>query len=490
MAPEYKYPVEDYAHEALARRSAKRELHKYIQFTSPNYKVSAFSEMVCDACDRFLDRMRSGKRPVLILQAPPQHGKSEIVSRKLPAFVMGRDPSLRIAGASYAEKLATTMGQSVRRNLASAEHQKLFNHSITRGRYDTNRIGEFTAPGGSGSYIGVGVGAGLTGLPVDLGIIDDPTKDQQEALSPVTKESHWSWYQSVFTTRLSENSGQIIMATSWAEDDLPARVAKHFLDNDPTRLMYLRFPAINLPGETGYDPDLPQGALCPNLHSIEKLRETKALMSDYWWSALYQQRPKPVGGTVFKDEFIQYYLPKQLPARFDRIIISVDATFKDTDGTDFVSVQVWGKFGANCYLLAQTLKRMGFRDTLTAILAMRDRFSMCQEVLIEDKANGPAIIDMLKGSIPGVIPIEPDGSKLARAHAMTWVWEARNIFLPHPDVSPWIKHFTGELTSFPNAAHDDQVDALTQAVRHLYPLFEKLNINPEALRLAAMMVRQ
>ena len=468
--------------ELLRRRGARRQLAAYIGFTSPKYKQSGFSAAVCAALDMFIDDMQAGRRPILVLQAPPQHGKSEIVSRKLPAFILGRFPDWRVGGASYSDELANAMAQDVRRNLADDRHKKLFPQPEEKRRYDVNRTGEFTAPGGSGGYLGVGVGAGLTGRPLDIGIIDDPVKNEKEALSPTVKEGHWNWYQSVFTTRLSENSGQIIMATSWAEDDLPGRVMSHF-KGDP-RLTVLRFPAINMRGEVGYNPQLPEGPLVPELHSLAKLQETKGLLSDYWWAALYQQNPRPLGGNVFKEDGVRYYLPKDLPAKFDKVLASWDCTFKDTDGTDYVVGQVWGKAGANSYLLAQVRQRMSFTKTVREVVTLREAWPRTREILIEDKANGPAVIDTLKASVPGIIPIEPDGSKLARAHAVTSYWEAGNVWLPHPDIAPWVKDLVAELTTFPASANDDQVDALTQALRRLYPLFNKLKITQEAINKA------
>ena len=470
------------AAELLRRREARRQLAAYILYTNPKYKQSGFSASVCAALDLFLDDMQAGKRPILILQAPPQHGKSEIVSRKLPAYILGRFPDWRVGAASYSDELANAMAQDVRRNLADDRHRKLFPQPAEKRRYDVNRTGEFTAPGGAGGYLGVGVGAGLTGRPVDIGIIDDPVKNEKEALSPTVKEGHWNWYQTVFTTRLSENSGQIIMATSWAEDDLPARICKHF-NGDP-RLTVLRFPAINLPGEVGYNPNLPQGPLVPELKSLAFLQEVKSLFSDYWWSAMYQQSPRALGGNVFKEEGIRYYLPKDLPAKFDKVIASLDATFKDTDGTDFVVFQVWGKLGANSYLLEQSRARMSFTKTISEVVRLKRDHPRIRQFYVEDKANGPAVIDALKGIVSGLIPVEPDGSKLARAHAVTHVWEAGNVWIPHPELAPWVKDLVAELTAFPAAANDDQVDAMTQALRQLYPLFNKLKISQEALNKA------
>lgn len=484
------------AYEQLERRrNGRASLLDYISYTMPHYKRSEFSIIVCAALDKFIRDVKAGRRPVLILQAPPQHGKSEIVSRKFPAFVLGLDNTLRVAGASYNDEFANNISQEVRRNLASPEHQRLFPTPGGKRKYDVNRMGEFTAPGGTGSYLSVGVGSGLTGRPVDIGIIDDPIKDQKEALSETTKENHWNWFQSTFLTRLSERSGIIVMATQWAEDDLPSRVIDFYQTNDDARLTVLRFPAINAENELNYQPQLKQGALVPELHSLAQLLEIKSLLSDYWWSALYQQSAKALGGNVFKEIGIQHYLPKDLPERFDQVVDSWDCTFKDTDGTDFVVGQKWGKRGANSYLLAQIRARMGFTETAAAVERLQNQSPRPHQILIEDKANGPAVIDFLKKTVPRLVAVEPDGSKLARAYAVTSVWESRNVFLPHPEYAPAVmlesgkpgslKIFTSEITIFNAGANDDQVDAMTQALRHLYPLFGRLSISKEALKNAA-----
>ena len=464
----------DAAREILARRKARRTIGEYIRYTSPIYIHSTFSTAVCDALDKFILDVQANKRPILVLQAPPQHGKSEIVSRKLPAYLLGRFPGWRIGAASYSDELANTMAQDVRRALASHEHQHLFPAPTEKDKYAISRIGEFTAPGGTGSYLSVGVGSGLTGRPLDIGIIDDPTKDAAAALSETIKEGQWAWYQSVFTTRLSEKSGQVIMATSWAQDDLVGRILEQYRENP--RLTHLRFPAINSPDETGYDPLLPSGALCPELRTLEFLHEQKSLSSDYWWAALYQQNPQPMGGNVFKHDGLRFYSPKDLLQRFDKVINSWDCTFKDTDGTDFVVGQAWGKLGANSYLLHQIRARMSFSETVKRVIELRDLWPQTTEILIEDKANGPAVIDVLRAQVPGILAVEPDGSKLARAHAITWVWEAGNVWIPQEQIISWVRGFITEITMFPAAAHDDQVDAMTQALRHLYPLYGRLKI--------------
>lgn len=450
----------DAARELLRRRHARRSLLEFIRYINPEYIVSDFSIMVCAALEKFISECAAGLRPVLILQAPPQHGKSDIVSRYLPAFVFGHQQEMRIAGLSYSKDLATDMNRDVQRIMMSVEYHALFPNSSLNARRAVNvdveakRNSEtFELVGHKGTYIGQGVGGPLTGKRVDFGIIDDPIKNSKEALSPAVKESIWKWYGSTFLTRLSKNAGHIVMATRWATDDLSGRI---LAANPKAKL--LSFPAINEQGE----------ALIPELHPADKLLEVKEILGDYFWSAMYQQSPKTIGGAIFKDEGVRYYLPKDLPAKFDKVIQSWDMTFKDSEGTDYVAGQVWGKAGANSYLLGRRKERMSFTKSKQAVKDMTAQFPQAMRKLIEDKANGPAIIDSLRDEIHGIIPVEPDGSKIARAHAVTAVWEAGNIWLPHPDIAPWVKEFVDEVTTFPAGAHDDEVDAMTQALRDLY----------------------
>lgn len=450
------------AKELLRRRRARSNLQDFILYVNPDYIVSEFSRQACGEIDQFLDDLVAGKRPVLLFGAPPQHGKSDIVSRYLPAYALGKYPNLRIGGLSYAKELAAAMNLDVQRIMTSDAYAILFPKSKigrapgaqVQARQNSTQFG-LADPTLKGSYVGQGVGGPLTGKPLDLGIIDDPIKNAKEALSPTTKEGIWNWYTTVFLTRLSQRSGQIIMATRWAEDDLSGRVKKKF---GAKRIKEMMFKAISDAGK----------ALVPALHSLEKLLEVKSVMSDYFWSALYQQSPKPLEGSIFKPEGLRYYRLADLPKKFDRVIISLDATFKDVQSSDYVVFQVWGKAGANSYLLHQVRARMSFTKTCQTFKDLVALYPQARRKLVEDKANGPAIIDTLKSTISGIVPVEPDGSKAARAHAMTAEWEAGNVWIPHMDEQPWVQGFVDEITTFPAAANDDQVDAMSQAIRDLY----------------------
>lgn len=443
----------------LQAEQARRNMASFVSFTKEDYGHNAFSLPVCLALDTFLADVAAGLRPVLVLQAPPQHGKSELVSRRFPPYVFGRYPDMRIAAASYAADLAQDMNRDVQRIMLEDRYHAVFPDSALNPKRVVTMEGQalrnadrFDILGHRGYYICAGVGGPLTGKSVDIGIIDDPIKNMKEARSAAYKKAVQSWYNTVFLTRLSRRSGHIIMATSWAVDDLAATVAKA----NP-RARVLKFPAITEDGQ----------ALCPELHPLDKLLETKANLTPAEWSALYMQSPVQEGGNIFQEDWIRRWNRATLPKHFDEMIQSWDMTFKNTDGSDFVVGQVWGRKGVYYYLLAQVRDRMGFTDSRSSVKTTSAMFPMATAVLIEDKANGPAVIDALRDNVPGLLPIEPDGSKVARAHAVTALWAGGNVLIPEDDAFPWVKDFVTELISFPAGGHDDQVDAMTQALRYL-----------------------
>ena len=193
---------------------------------------------------------------------------------------------------------------------------------------------------------------------------------------------------------------------------------------------------------------------------------------------MYQQRPAPDEGAIFNRNWFKYWTTP--PDRLDRVVMSWDLTFKDTAGTDFVVGQVWGQVGAQAWLLDQVRARLGFVATCDEFSKMAAKWPQAMEKLVEDKANGPAVIDTLKRSIPGIVPVEPDGSKTARAHAVTPLFEAGNVFFPDKSIAPWVADLEAELTVFPASVHDDQVDALTQALRRMFKT-SPMTINPAML---------
>lgn len=437
----------------------------------PAYKHSALSVAVCRAVDTFIDELIAGARPILMLTCPPQHGKSSLISRCLPPYLFGRLngilPNTRIATVSYADALA-------QRNRRDAKG--IMNEPIYRAIFPATSLIDFKGidnvsdglqvPGG-GWLKAVGIGGPLTGFSVDVGIIDDAVKNAEQALSDNIQERNRDWYDSVFSTRLQQVSGQLIIGTPWSINDLIAYIRK--LHGSDKNFKLLSFPALNYPDEIGYRPDLPQGALVPRLHSEEKLREMKKYMADFWWSAMYQQSPMSEHGAIFKKQYTQYYRRAELPKQWKRTVISVDATFKDLKSSDYVCVGVWGhSLDDKAYLLDWRREKLGFTATANAIIDLKNKYPHAARIYIEDAANGPALIDMLSKKIVGIEAIPPLGSKEARAHAVSWVWENGQVMLPHPDERPGIVPVVAEITSFPDVQNDDAVDMMDIALHQMF----------------------
>lgn len=197
------------------------------------------------------------------------------------------------------------------------------------------------------------------------------------------------------------------------------------------------------------------------------LEQKKRMMGSYVFACQMLQNPISDGGNIFRREWVKFYLPHELPDRFDRWVQSWDMAFKGNEDSDFVVGQVWASKQANIFLLDQVRDRMSFTATKKAVLELSRKWPKTYQKLVEDKANGPAVMDALQDTVSGLKPVEPYGNKVARAHAVTPIWESGNVYLPHPSVAPWIEEFLMELIHFPIVANDDQVDAMTQALNEM-----------------------
>lgn len=448
--------IQQAAQELLNRRRARRSLLEFILYIDPEYVVSDFARDVCAALEQFLADQQAGLRPILVLQAPPQHGKSQIVSRYLPAWLFGQNPDLSIGGLSYAKDLASDMNRDVQRIMFSPEYLRLFPDAALNAKrvvtveVEAKRNSDvFEIVGRKGRYVGSGVGGPLTGKRLDIGIIDDPIKNAQEALSQVVKDGVWNWYITTFTTRLSKNSGQIIMATSWAQDDLSGRVIK-----SSTRAKVLKFPAISHDGK----------ALVPQLHPIEKLLETKALMSDYFWSAMYQQSPIAMGGNMFKTDEFRFY--EHLPKLKWRAMWG-DTALKTKEQNDYSVFQCWGEsWDGQAVLIDQIRGKWEAPELLTQARSFWLKHKAGEGVLrafnVEDKASGTGLIQTLsKEGIP-IIGIQRSVDKITRAMDAIPLIQSGNVLLPKD--APWLSDYLSEFAAFPNGKHDDQVDPTMDAL--------------------------
>lgn len=445
----------------LKRRASRQSFSAFITFTKKDYLLGWVHKEICDKLDKFLEDVQNKKSPRLIICLPPRSGKSEIVSRRFPAYAFGRNPELQIIATSYSSDLSQRFNRDVQRIIDDEAYFEVFPETTlagkkanaeTRGSYiRTSDL--FEIVGHTGVYRSAGVGGGITGQGADILLIDDPLKDRAEANSATIRNSIWDWYTSTAYTRLSPGGGVIVMCTRWHLDDLIGRLIENMNSGAGDTFTVINYPAI---AENDEPHRLKGEALHPERYDLNQLEKIRKTIGSRDWAALYQQHPIPDGGSIFKAEWIKYWTDTSVPPQFDQQLISWDMTFKDSKNSDYVVGQVWGKKGADFYLLDQVRGQWDFVKTREMFLLLAKKWPRATRKLVEDKANGSAIISELQKTVSGIIPITPKESKEARASAVTPFFEAGNVYIPDPDRTPWVSVFEAELFNFPAGAHDDQ----------------------------------
>lgn len=453
-------------------RNADKKLICYTQHTMPSYKVNWHHRVIAEKLEKWIH----GVIPNLMIFTPPRNGKSELVSVRGPSFCLGVNPDHQVVIASYGSSLANKHNVAAQRVMDLKKYRELFPATRIPGeeaksqRY--KRKADLVECIKRRGYLrSVGVGGAITGEGFTRGVIDDPFKNRKEADSPVTRGAVWDWYTSTFYTRAERNAGKLLTLTRWHEDDLAGRLLKQMKHGGKFAEQWevLSLPAIKIGEPSEFDPRQEGEPLWPwkyPLNTLYGMRETMGGEQGRDWQALMQQRPRTEGGQIIQRRWWKFYQIK--PATFDEVVMSIDCNFKDKSkqkSGSYVVIQVWGRIGADKYLLDQWREKCGFVDTVNAIKRMKSKWPSAYRIYIEDKANGPAVIDTLKGDISGIIPVEPDGSKEARLYAVSAQIQSGNVYLPED--APWVHDYIEEHSAFPNGTNDDQVDATSQALRKL-----------------------
>ncbi len=310
-------------------------------------------------------------------------------------------------------------------------------------------------------------------------------------MSPAVRRDFQTKYVSTIFSRLSKHARQIIIQTRWAEDDPIGWMLQQQAEGNGQSWEY-----VNLTGLAPHPDEIPEEehplffpdplgrqpgeALCPELHPAEQLEMAQRLDPDQFW-ALFQGRPTSPTGGLFSETWWQFWELGDLLCvqdhtgawvypgrqRWERCFQSWDMSFRDTDSSSYVVGGVWGVRGANKYLLDVVRKRMGLEDTIEAVEALKARWPITQEIVIEAKANGPRVIERLRSKIPGLVPHVPEGPKEVRAAAQTYHVRGGNVYLPRPERYAWVRPFIRELAGFPRGRFNDQVDMLVQAMEFL-----------------------
>lgn len=422
-------------------------------------------------------RVADGELPRLMVELPPRHFKSTIFSRFLPGYFLRKFPDRTWGQGANTQTLAAEFGEAAR-DYYLASGGSLHPSSTGKDRWKT--------AGGLGGFWAAGVGKG-TGLPADFLNVDDPIKGREEAESAAYRRQLYNWWSTVLNTREEPGGIKLITHTRWAEADLIGWLLTQVeqLERDgngdaaePWHVISLPLiaePIVKpLPALVTREADdrEPGQALDPSRYDEEWARKKRLNTPDRDWEALYQQRPTPGKGTIFTSEMFRFYGTAErpgefgdaiLPERFARRLASIDCTFKDSAGTDMVAITLWGQDAAGLWLLDIVNQRLDFSATMDTIAALWLVWAF-GELLVEDKANGPAVISALKRAAAGftVHAVNPLGGKTSRANAATPQFNQGRVWFPRRHALT--ATVTSQLVKFPGDTFDDLVDSVTQAV--------------------------
>lgn len=409
-----------------------------------------------DVLNRRLMEVAAGRIRRLLVQLPPRHGKSELVSRYFPAWYLATHPEHRFMLTGYGNEFAETWGRASR-DILTEWGPRLYgvqvsNTSSAADRWDLHKH--------RGGMITAGVGGQVTGYGSHILVIDDPLKDRREADSQHARDLLWKWYTDTIYPRLEPRARVILCMQRWHHDDLAGRLLKASESGGD------RWHVLNLPALAEEDDQmgrLPGEALWPERFPVEELARIRANMSPRGWISQYQQRPAAEAGATFRQEWTAHRY-RELPM-LNRRVMAIDTAFKTGISHDYSCIELWGAGDAGYYVMDCWREQVEYPDLKRAIVDHFNRYAP-DAVLIEDAASGQSIIQDLKRTttLP-IIAVKAVGSKQARADSVSPLWEAGKVFLP--ESAPWLHIFLEEHLAFPFGAHDDTVDPGVYALMRL-----------------------
>lgn len=427
-------------------------------FPETPYKPNWHIELIASK----LEAVFEGRIRRLIINVPPRSLKSVMASVSFVAWALGHKPSMQFICASYGQDLADKLAQDCRSVMLSEWYRQLFSTRLDKPRPP---VSDFHTQAGGGRFA-TSVGGVLTGRGGDVIIIDDPVKPD-EAMSDTARRSANEWFDHTVSSRLNDKctGAIVIIMQRLHEDDLVG----HVLEQNDWEVLAL--PAIAEEEQCFSFPTLDGerkvirrigDVLHPDREPPEVLMTLRATLGDYHFAGQYQQVPVPLGGGMFKLEWLRYYEPYEKPEEFDLILQSWDTSNKESELNNFSVCTTWGIKNGDKYLLDVRRERMDYPTLKRAVLEQIRRFNP-QVVLIEDKASGIQLIQELRSMDISIIQgFKPEGDKVMRAHAQTGAFEGGFVRLPRQ--APWLDAYVQELTTFPRGKFNDQVDSTVQAL--------------------------
>lgn len=450
----------------------RRDLHAFVKAAWPvlepgaEYRDGPHLELLSRALADLFDAWHTGDPDHLaardlVVNVPPGHMKSLLCRVFFPAWAWITRPDCRFLHGSHSLQLAVRDNVKLRRLVTSTWYQQRWPLGLLADQNAKLRFENEAT--GSSSVVSVGGG---TGERFDIGLLDDP-HDIDDRHSPAKLQSARDWVKDTWGSRKSDprRSRAVLIMQRVHEDDATALL----LDVSTPAPRHICLPAAfesDHPHRCVDDWRTEDGEpLWPAMYPADLVAADQRRYGSIAAAGLLQQRPTPAGGALFQDAWWRHH--DGAPASADQWVASWDMTFKDTKTADFVVGQVWCARGADYYLVDQVRGRMDFVKARDAVTRLHERYPHVAAILVEESANGPAIISSLRRAVPGLIAVPARGSKEARAAAVSPLVEAGNVHLPDPRTSPWVDDFTAEARAFPLGKNDDQVDAMSQALARL-----------------------
>lgn len=466
----------DLVERAVSISLARKSLLDFTIWTKPDYRPQWFHRHLAHLCDEFA----AGRITRLMVLMPPQHGKSELTSRRLPAYLFGLDPGLRIMALSYNDPHAKRFNRQVQRIIDSEAYHKVFpdarlnSSNVVTAAYGQflRNASEFEIAGHEGHYLSAGVGSGITGNPADIILVDDPIKSRKEADSKVYREALWNWWLDDVGSRIRERTQIMITVTPWHHDDLVGRIMADPIE--ASKWVVIRYPAIK---EDDTNPDDPRAigeALWPEEKSAKSLLEIKR-RTPRTYNSLYQCQPTNPDGNMFKRAWFRILRPSELitkmqyASRVSPRLFVADTAYTSDSQNDPNGVMTFIIMDEELYIINYTGRRLELPDFVKFFanyLSNHKYQPKRSKVWVEPKATGKSVVATMKRiRLDGrLINIRedffPDTDKEVRAAGILDMCEAGRVNLV---AGPWVDAWLESVCGFPVRKHDEEVDCLIMA---------------------------
>jgi predicted phage terminase large subunit-like protein len=437
--------------EKKIQNKAKLDFLSFVKCVWPDFVEGSHHRHIADK----FNKLAAGEINRLIINMPPRHTKSEFASYLLPAWMVGRDPKLKIIQATHTAELAIRFGRKAKNLIDSEDYTKIFK---TRLQEDSKAAGRWETSDG-GEYFAAGVGGAITGRGADLLIIDDP-HSEQDAMSKTALESAYEWYTSGPRQRLQPGGKIVLVMTRWSTKDLTGMLIKNQSEAKADQWHVVEFPAIM---DHGSRPK----PVWPEYWKLDELEKVQATLPTAKWNAQWMQNPTAEEGAILKREWWRIYDDEEIP-QLQHVIQSYDTAFLKKETADYSAITTWGIFypdedsGANLILLDAIKGRYEFPELRRLALEQYDYWKP-ETVIIEAKASGlPLTYELRQMDIP-VVNFSPSkgNDKHARVNAVAPLFESGMIWCPQ---QKFAEEVVEECASFPYGDHDDLVDSTTQAI--------------------------